>query len=325
MAKYEKTERLEKVPMEYLWEGLVLSDNLYNYNGSVLLVPSGEVITKSKLDRLINFSDGNNYITTFRGSYEYIMKGKDRPAEIQQKMLENRTGYTELRKGIDHVLQMSKNAMFVNHAEVEGMMEKVYGRMVSVDAGEIFQCITVPRPVDEALQRHSLNVALLNGIMGQWLGLDEKDIRSLILTGVLHDIGKIGIPESILNKPGRLTDDEYDVIKGHVEASIGIIRHLPSLDYVIPAVIGHHERYDGKGYPRRIAGENIPLTARILCVADSFDAMTSKRCYKDGIPVERVLKILREEEGRQFDPKLARVFEELVENGTIHVVKESVA
>ena len=99
MAKYEKTERLEKVPMEYLWEGLVLSDNLYNYNGSVLLVPSGEVITKSKLDKLINFSDGNNYITTFRGSYEYIMKGKDRPAEIQQKMLENRTGYTELRKG----------------------------------------------------------------------------------------------------------------------------------------------------------------------------------------------------------------------------------
>ena len=74
MAKYEKTERLEKVPMEYLWEGLVLSDNLYNYNGSVLLVPSGEVITKSKLDKLINFSDGNNYITTFRGSYEYIMK-----------------------------------------------------------------------------------------------------------------------------------------------------------------------------------------------------------------------------------------------------------
>ena len=72
MAKYEKTERLEKVPMEYLWEGLVLSDNLYNYNGSVLLVPSGEVITKSKLDKLINFSDGNNYITTFRGSIDCI-------------------------------------------------------------------------------------------------------------------------------------------------------------------------------------------------------------------------------------------------------------
>ena len=92
---------------------------------------------------------------------------------------------------------------------------------------------------------------------------------------------------------------------------------------MIPAVIGHHERYDGKGYPRRIAGEDIPLTARILCVADSFDAMTSRRCYKAGMPLERVLKILREEEGHQFDPKLARTFEELIENGTIRVVKES--
>ena len=87
--------------------------------------------------------------------------------------------------------------------------------MVSVDAGEIFQCITVPRPVDEALQRHSLNVALLNGIMGQWLGLDEKDIRSLILTGVLHDIGKTKIPEEILNAPRKLTPEEFEVMKRH--------------------------------------------------------------------------------------------------------------
>ena len=148
-------------------------------------------------------------------------------------------------------------------------------------------------------------------------------LNNLKKSAPMHDVGKIGIPDAILQKKGKLTDEEYEVIKGHVEASIGIIRHLPSLDYVIPAVIGHHERYDGKGYPRRIAGEDIPLTARILCVADSFDAMTSRRCYKAGMPLERVLKILREEEGHQFDPKLARTFEELIENGTIRVVKES--
>ena len=170
--------------------------------------------------------------------------------------------------------------------------------------------------------QHSKNVAYYATELARALNLNSDVIEIVRQAALLHDIGKIGIPESILNKPGKLTDEEYEVIKGHVEASIGIIRHLPSLDYVIPAVIGHHERYDGKGYPRRIAGENIPLTARILCVADSFDAMTSKRCYKEGIPVERVLKILREEEDRQFDPKLARVFEGLVENGTIHVVKE---
>ena len=155
------------------------------------------------------------------------------------------------------------------------------------------------------------------------LHLNPDVIEVIRQAALLHDVGKIGIPETILNKPAKLTDEEYEVIKGHVEASIGIIRHLPSLDYVIPAVIGHHERYDGKGYPRRIAGEDIPLTARILCVADSFDAMTSRRCYKAGMPLERVLKILREEEGHQFDPKLARTFEELIENGTIRVVKES--
>ena len=272
MAKYEKTERLEKVPMEYLWEGLVLSDNLYNYNGSVLLVPSGEVITKSKLDKLINFSDGNNYITTFRGSYEYIMKGKDRPAEIQQKMLENRTGYTELRKGIDHVLQMSKNAMFVNHAEVEGMMEKVYGRMVSVDAGEIFQCITVPRPVDEALQRHSLNVALLNGIMGQWLGLDEKDIRSLILTGVLHDIGKT--KEISAFPMNDYTDDGQ--LLGHImigaEMLHDAIREIPDFPAKVESelkhcILAHHGELE-YGSPKKPA----LMEAAALNMADNTDA-----------------------------------------------------
>ena len=131
---------------------------------------------------------------------------------------------------------------------------------------------------------------------------------------LLHDVGKIGIPEHILNKEGKLTDEEYEIMKGHVEASIGIIRHLPSLDYVIPAVIGHHERYDGNGYPRRIAGEDIPASARILCIADSFDAMTSKRCYKELMPAEKALRIIREEEGKQFDPDMAEVF--------IHIFRE---
>ena len=110
-------------------------------------------------------------------------------------------------------------------------------------------------------------------------------------------------------------------MKTHVENSIGIIRHLPSLDYVIPAVIGHHERYDGKGYPRRIAGEDIPLMARILCIADSFDAMISVRSYKASMPVERAFAILEEEAGKQFDPKLVPVFINLVKSGTIKIAE----
>lgn len=118
-----------------------------------------------------------------------------------------------------------------------------------------------------------------------------------------------------------LTQEEYEIIKSHVEQSVGIIRHLPSLDYVIPAVIGHHERYDGKGYPRRISGEDIPLSARILCIADSFDAMISKRSYKAPYSLACALQEIEDKSGRQFDPKLAHLFVDLVRNGTIKPVK----
>lgn len=151
--------------------------------------------------------------------------------------------------------------------------------------------------------------------------MNEDMIEIIRQAALLHDVGKIGIPEYILNKEGKLTDEEYEIIKGHVEASIDIIRHLPSLDYVIPAVIGHHERYDGKGYPRRIAGEDIPLTARILCVADSFDAMTSKRCYKKAFPIEVAREKLLQDAGRQFDPDLVYKFVECLDNGSITLVK----
>lgn len=168
---------------------------------------------------------------------------------------------------------------------------------------------------------HSNNVAYYATSLATTLGMNEDMIEIIRQAALLHDVGKIGIPEYILNKEGKLTDEEYEIIKGHVEASIDIIRHLPSLDYVIPAVIGHHERYDGKGYPRRIAGEDIPLTARILCVADSFDAMTSKRCYKKAFPIEVAREKLLQDAGRQFDPDLVYKFVECLDNGSIALVK----
>ena len=137
--------------------------------------------------------------------------------------------------------------------------------------------------------------------------------------GLLHDIGKIGIREEILDKPNRLTLDEYEVMKTHVENAVNIIRHLPSLDYVIPAVLSHHERYDGRGYPRRLAQSNIPITGRILCIADSFDAITSIRNYKEATPVSEALTILRSESGKQFDPNLVEIFVDLVENKKIEL------
>ena len=153
------------------------------------------------------------------------------------------------------------------------------------------------------------------------LGMNEDVVEIIRQAALLHDVGKIGIPEDILSKPTRLTAAEYEIMQGHVEASIGIIRHLPSLDYVIPAVLGHHERYDGQGYPRKISGEDIPSTARILCIADSFDAITSRRCYKDACSLERAKRILQEEAGKQFDPAMVKVFVQCLEDGRISQIQ----
>lgn len=166
---------------------------------------------------------------------------------------------------------------------------------------------------------HSNNVAYYAVELAYACGMNQETAESIREAALLHDIGKIGIPEHILNKPGKLTAEEYEIIKGHVENSINIIRHLPSLDYVIPAVIGHHERYDGLGYPRRISKEDIPISARILCIADSFDAMISERSYKKPYSVNRTLEIISEECGLQFDPELAHIFIEAVNNGSIKV------
>ena len=168
--------------------------------------------------------------------------------------------------------------------------------------------------------QHSKNVAYYAESLAAAMDMSEEFREILKEAALLHDIGKIGVSEQILNKKGPLTDAEYEAMKGHVEYSIGIIRHLPSMDYVVPAVIGHHERYDGRGYPRRIAGKDIPLAARILCIAASFDAMLSKRCYKPEMSLDYAIEELHRGAGAQFDPELVPIFIDLVQSGRVNPV-----
>lgn len=166
---------------------------------------------------------------------------------------------------------------------------------------------------------HSQKVAKYATTLASKLALDKSHVEIIREAALLHDIGKIGIPENILTKTGRLTNDEFDIVKQHVEMSITIIKHLPSLNHVIPAVIGHHERWDGKGYPRGLKGENIPLAARCLAITDAFDAMTSNRPYRSSLSVNAALNEIENNMGTQFDPLIANIFIKLVREGTIEV------
>jgi len=164
---------------------------------------------------------------------------------------------------------------------------------------------------------HSKNVARYASCLAVAAGLNDEQVRTIYLAGLLHDIGKISIPEIVLNKSGKLTDEEYGLMKDHVNNSIEMIRHLPGMDYLTPAVLGHHERFDERGYPRGIAGEEIPITARCLAVADVFDAMTTDRPYRKGLPLDYAISQLVDCAGTQFDPELAKIFVKLLEDKEI--------
>ncbi len=167
--------------------------------------------------------------------------------------------------------------------------------------------------------KHSNNVAEYAAILAASINLSEDEIRIVYGAGLLHDIGKISISESILGKTSALTDSEYETMKGHVNNSIEMIRHLPAMDYLTPAVIGHHERWDGRGYPRGLKGEEIPLYARCLAVADMFDAMTTDRPYRKGLPLSVVREEILRSSGTQLDPMLAERFVELIDSEEIKV------
>ncbi|TNF09070.1 MAG: diguanylate cyclase [Bacillota bacterium] len=155
---------------------------------------------------------------------------------------------------------------------------------------------------------HSERVSYFCKKIGIELGLGQDDVNLLELAGMYHDIGKISIPDAILNKPGRLTDDEYEIIKTHTLVGYQILKAADEYSGLAEYALSHHERWDGKGYPKGLMGEEIPLYSRIISVCDSFEAMTADRPYRKGMPVEDALKELKRCMGTQFDPKIATMF-----------------
>jgi HD-GYP domain-containing protein (c-di-GMP phosphodiesterase class II) len=161
---------------------------------------------------------------------------------------------------------------------------------------------------DRYTRGHSDRVAHLSAETARALGFSPDEVERVRIAGIVHDVGKIGVPESVLCKPGRLTDDEFERIKQHPEIGFRILEGIPGLQDILPGVLHHHERYDGRGYPHGLAGDEIPLLARIIAVADTFDAMSSNRAYRSKMAREVVLAEIANCAGSQFDPRVAEAF-----------------
>lgn len=167
---------------------------------------------------------------------------------------------------------------------------------------------------DPYTRGHSDRVSEYSVLIGKKLGLDEKTLHILKIGGLFHDIGKIGIPDSILLKESKLSDEEYSQIKNHPMIGVHMLGDAAIFTDILPIVKHHHERYDGRGYPSQLVGDDIPYVARIAAVADTFDAMTSKRSYRDSLPIDVVRAEIERCSGTQFDPNIAKVFLDIIDN-----------
>jgi HD-GYP domain-containing protein (c-di-GMP phosphodiesterase class II) len=168
---------------------------------------------------------------------------------------------------------------------------------------------------NQLLDLRDLNTGVHSTRLAEWalrvardLGVSEKYMPHLEMGALLHDIGKIGVPDGVLNKPGRLTAEEYEMVKRHPEFGWTVVRNLPGMEQTSLYVLHHHENFDGTGYPARLRGSETPIGARIVSVIDAFDAMVSSRPYRAGMPTEEAIKRLHQSSGTQFDPEVVKSF-----------------
>ena len=169
-------------------------------------------------------------------------------------------------------------------------------------------CLTKIREKDDYLLEHSLNVAILLANFGQYIGLKEEDVQELAMSGFLHDIGKIKIPDKILHKPGRLTDQEMNIMRDHVVYGIEALEEMQIPTDMIRTVSEHHERLDGYGYPEGARDDEISYYGRMIAIGDVYDALTADRCYKAGMPSQKALQILLKDTPHKYDQELVQKF-----------------
>ncbi|NOZ77937.1 MAG: response regulator [Acidobacteria bacterium] len=188
----------------------------------------------------------------------------------------------------------------------------------------VFSIAKVIEARDEGTGEHCDRLSRMASQLGRTLALAKEDIVALERGGYLHDIGKVGIPDAVLLKPGPLTAEEWEIMRRHVIIGVEICQPLRTLRSVLPIIRHHHEHWDGSGYPDGLKGEEIPLIARVFQVTDVFDALTSDRCYRKGLPIPEALALLHEETVKKgwWDPAIVHVFGELVASGELIAGRE---
>lgn len=284
------------------------------------------------LDFIMDEMNGNQVVQNIRifdkNLYILLLTGhKDLAPPLQTLKELDIQGYCEKSDNLDQLVLLVESALksvdqmrIINQineelAEKNAELEQAYLDTVKI----LRQTVEAKDPYTRG---HSDRVSAFAVLLGKKLGLGENDLETLRVGGLFHDIGKIGIPDNVLTKDDRLTENEFSQIKEHPTIGAHILGNAKVFQDIIPIVKHHHERYDGHGYPSKLVGEDIPYLVRIVTVVDTFDAMTSNRSYRRALSLDAVKEEIEKCKGTQFDPVIAQTFLNIIDSDEVKQIQE---
>ncbi|MGN0512960.1 MAG: HD-GYP domain-containing protein [Lachnospiraceae bacterium] len=302
-----------------LEEGMVCAESVYSITGQ-LLVPENTVLDNTLINRLrlynvTTVSIFDNTIgpqVVLDSESSYFGRIKSSP-EFQAFKTEYIDTIETFHDNINEIV--TRNTPIDPDELLNTTANLIDSSATSI---HVFDMLHNMREFDDSTFAHCLNVALIARVLGQWLKMSPEDIDVLTLSGLLHDIGKLATPEPILTKPGKLTDDEYTIMKDHARCGYQYLKNQALDPRIKEACLFHHERCDGTGYPMGLSSDKIPDFAKIISICDVYDAMTAKRVYRNALCPFTVIKFLEEESFTKYDPRFSLVFLENVVSSYIN-------
>ncbi|MCL2077367.1 MAG: HD-GYP domain-containing protein [Oscillospiraceae bacterium] len=269
------------VSLDILKSGMVIDYSIYREkNREFFLLCKDAVLTEELLDRFRMLTEPYNEIYIPSNKYDEIIKERNNQKDKVKKRIFFRS-YEQAKKSAAKMLERIAAEDSIPAEIAEELSQTVNKQVETMEISHIIQGINSVRKIDEYLHTHSVNVALLNGVMGRWLKLEKQELAALVKVGLFHDIGKLKIPKAILDKPTKLTEQEFDLVSNHPIYSHDLLKKSGFTDErILTGVIQHHERVNGMGYPFGLNINKISEFARITSIADVYDAMITKRTFK---------------------------------------------
>lgn len=310
---------MRRVRTSELIPGMITAEDVFNYTGQLIL-PKGLTLTDKAITRLefysilsvrIKESEAEEpEIPTDNRTHSERIRESEEFKKFQESFDENLETFKDsINDIVDLNAKIDTDAMLTNTLAILSEATSSY---------QAFDMLHNMRQYDDLTFAHSMNVALICNIFSQWLKWSEQEQNLLTLCGLLHDIGKLKIPDSIIKKPDRLTDDEYKIIKTHTVEGFHILKNRNINSHIMNSALMHHEKCDGTGYPLGLFADKIDRYAKAVAIADVYDAMTSARIYRGPLCPFRVIEIFESEGFQKYDPEYILVFLENIVNTYIH-------